>query len=113
MEHKSEPILSQQDFVKRMIKYFLVSFGFISISLVIGMVGYRHYCDLNWTESFYNASMILTGMGPALGTPNDPCMIFSGVYALYSGIAFLTSAGIMVTPLLHRLLHTIHLDPND
>lgn len=30
--------------------------------------------------------------------------------ALFSGIAFLTTAGIVITPIAHRILHRLHLD---
>ena len=109
-EKKSEPLLSNGKFLFRFLRYAGISFSFIGISLLGGMIGYRQYCDQDWITAFYSASMILTGMGPAGDHLSDPCMLFAGFYALYSGIAFLTSAGLIFAPILHRLMHLLHLD---
>ncbi len=34
--------------------------------------------------------------------------LFSGLYALYSGLVFLVAAGVLLAPVLHRLLHDFH-----
>lgn len=80
------------------------------------MAGYRHYAGLDWMDAFYNASMILTGMGPGLDIDQLPVdcrekvKLFAGIYALYSGVVFLSASGILITPLLHRFFHMLHLD---
>ena len=57
--------------------------------------------------------MILTGMGPIGIIETDGGKIFSALYALYSGIAFLSSAALFISPILHRFLHLIHVDIKD
>ncbi len=74
------------------------------------MVGYRFFEGLSWTDSFLNASMILGGMGPVDYMKNDGGKIFAGVYALYSGLAFLVVAGLLFGPVAHRILHSFHYD---
>ena len=61
-------------------------------------------------DAFYNASMILTGMGPVAVLNSDDAKIFATVYSIYSGVAFLTSVGVMFSPLVHRLFHRLHID---
>jgi hypothetical protein len=39
---------------------------------------------------------------------NDAGKWFASFYALYSGVAFLTTAGVMLSPLVHRILHILH-----
>ncbi len=106
-------ILSTKDFILRMIKFFLISMSFMAVSLFIGVLGYRHYANLSWIDSFYNASMILTGMGPGNMLTTDRGKVFSSLYALFSGIVFLTTAAIFISPIAHRLLHLLHVDEND
>jgi hypothetical protein len=36
--------------------------------------------------------------------------LFASFYALYSGIIFLVTVGIIMAPLYHRFLHRFHLD---
>ncbi len=83
------------------------------------MAGYHHVAGITWMDAFYNASMILTGMGPGLDIEalpeeyRDPARLFAGLYALYSGVVFLAATGVLFSPLLHRLLHKIHVDAED
>ena len=115
-EHKSQAVISQPYFVTRMLRYVFLSALVIGVSLLIGMVGYRFLAEIGWIESFYNASMILTGMGPGLDIDALPIekqagvQVFAGIYALYSGVVFLAASGVIVSPLLHRFFHKLHLD---
>ena len=34
--------------------------------------------------------------------------LFPGFYALYAGLVFIVSAALILTPVLHRLLHRFH-----
>lgn len=88
----------------------LAGFLVLVISLIIGMLGYHYYFALGWVDSLYNASMILTGMGPVDKAINDSGKIFASLYAIYSGVAFLTSVAIIFSPLVHRFLHKFRLD---
>ncbi len=76
----------------------------------MGVLGYHFIGGLSFVDAFLNASMILGGMGPVDILTNDSAKIFSGFYALYSGIAFLTSFAIIIAPIFHRFLHKFHLE---
>jgi TRAP-type C4-dicarboxylate transport system permease small subunit len=80
------------------------------VSLLLGMGGYKYFYGISWVDSLLNASMILTGMGPVNTAPNDGAKIFASVYAIYSGVAFLTMVAVVFAPVLHRFLHRFHLD---
>ncbi len=82
----------------------------IAFSLAIGVWGYCYFFNLGWIDGLLNASMILTGMGPVDPAPNDAAKIFASFYALYSGVAFLTSVAVLFGPVLHRFMHKFHLD---
>jgi hypothetical protein len=88
----------------------LYTFLLIFFSLGIGMVGYHHYLPISWVDALYNASMILTGMGPVDHITTDHGKIFASFYALYSGVAFLSSMAVLLGPMVHRMLHKYHLD---
>jgi len=79
-------------------------------SLLIGMVGYHIFEHMGWIDSFANASMILSGMGPLGELKTAAGKIFAGCYALFSGVAFLTSVGLVFAPIFHRFLHKFHLE---
>lgn len=79
-------------------------------SLLIGMAGYHAFEHFGWIDSFANASMILSGMGPLAEMKTNAGKIFAGCYALFSGVAFLTSIGLVFAPIFHRFLHKFHLE---
>jgi hypothetical protein len=87
-----------------------VASGLVLGSLLMGMAGYAHFEDLAWRDAFLNAAMLLGGMGPIESPQSGGGKIFAGVYALYSGLAFVVAAGIVLAPVIHRLLHKFHWD---
>ena len=105
-----KPLPHRTHFYKSLFKNFLVSVGFIIFSLGIGMAGYKYFMNISWVDSLLNASMILTGMGPVDKAETDAAKIFASVYAMYSGVAFLTSVAVLFTPVYMRLMHKFHLD---
>ena len=114
MEKSMEEILSRKKYIRRVMKHGIYGIIFLIISLWIWMIGYHHFGkDLNWVDSFLNASMILTWMWPINQMETDEAKIFSSLYALYSWIAFLSIFTIMLTPVLHRFLHKFHISTKD
>ncbi len=63
-ETKHQPLLSRRAFAKRVARCFGTASLLIGISLLGGMLGYRHFEGMEWIDAFANASMILSGMGP-------------------------------------------------
>ena len=57
--------------------------------------------------------MILTGMGPVDRMETVGGKLFATFYAIFSGVAFLGTTGILVAPWAHRLLHRFHADLDD
>ena len=100
----------RKHFFNAVIKSFLIAVLIIGFSLGLGIWGYSHYYNLSFVDALLNASMILTGMGPVDAAPNDNAKIFASFYALYSGVAFLSSIAVLFGPILHRFMHKFHLD---
>ncbi len=84
--------------------------SFIAIALFGGMLGYHSFEHLSWVDSFVNAAMILSGMGPVDTLKTSAGKIFAGCYALFSGLAFITIIALILSPILHRFLIRAHLD---
>jgi len=100
----------RKHFLTRLAKNFIVAMGLLLMSLLIGMWGYHHYMGLGFADSLINASMILSGMGPVDHADTDGAKIFASFYALYSGVAFISSMAFLFVPIVHRFLHKVHLD---
>jgi ABC-type spermidine/putrescine transport system permease subunit II len=113
-EHVSEPVLPRRQFQSRLLRSLLIGQAMIAVSLLIGMVGYRYlYTGLDWADAFVNAAMILSGMGPMAMPVTSAAKIFSGVYALYSGLMLVMTAGVIFGPVVHRFLHKLHADEDE
>ena len=103
-EHHRQPLASRDHFARRLLKFAGYSAAFLAVSLLVGMGG------LGWVDALLEASMILTGMGPVSPMPSDAAKIFASAYAVFSGVAFLTTFSILIAPILHRILHRLHLN---
>ena len=110
LEHHKQPLSSRRKFLVRQLRYTGFSLLILIFSIGIGVGGYHYYGNLTWIDSFLNASMILTGMGPVDKMETPAGKLFSSFYALFSGISFLTFVGVLFAPAYHRFLHKFHLD---
>jgi hypothetical protein len=107
-EHRREPPATSRRFVRRVLTHFLIVFCLVGASLAIGMLGYEALEGLSWLDSFLNAAMLLGGMGPVHMPVTTTGKLFAGLYALYSGLVFIAASGLLVAPVFHRVLHTLH-----
>jgi hypothetical protein len=94
-------------------KHFLASMGLFILALWIGVIGYHSIADFSWLDSFLNASMILSGMGPIGAVKTAEGKIFASIYALFSGIIFAAGVGITFAPIVQRMLHRLHLEDSN
>jgi len=108
-EHHKQQIVPFNVFILRVLNSFFIALLFILFSLLMGAFGYHVTEGLSWLDATLNASMILAGMGPVNGLNTTAGKVFATFYALYSGIAFLTIAAILLAPFIHRFLHRFHL----
>jgi hypothetical protein len=109
-EHRRQGILPLPKFFLRLGRYLLFAMMLIAFSLVIGVTGYHYFGKLNLLDSFHMSSMILTGMGPVEEMVTPQAKVFSSLYALYSGVAFLSITAVFFAPIIHRLLHIMHIE---
>jgi hypothetical protein len=100
--------LSTSSFLQRMVGHGVAAILLLAVSLGAGILGYMHYEHLSAMDAFLNAAMLLGGMGPVNPPATDAGKLFAGCYALYAGLVFIVTAAIMLTPVLHRLLHRFH-----
>jgi hypothetical protein len=112
-EHRHDQLAPRSVFFKRMIAALAVALALILVALVLGIAGYHFIAGFNWVDSLLEASMILGGMGPIKELPSDTAKVFASVYALFSGIIFIGVMGIVLSPVVHRIMHKFHVDEKD
>jgi len=109
-EHRDHLLLSRAKFLRRVARHGMLALLVIAFALGIGVFGYHSIAKLSWIDSLLNASMILGGMGPVDPLKSDTAKIFASFYALFSGLAFVGIASLMIAPFAHRLLHRFHFE---
>jgi len=97
-------------FFVKLLKHFGMTAILLACSLLLGAAGYHFTENIPWLDSFLNASMILTGMGPVDVLKTDAGKLFAIFYSLFSGIVFLTAAAILFSPVAHRIFKKVHLE---
>ena len=116
-EHKKQRLASRVEYIKRIRKNAFIATVIMIVSLFIGILGYKLTVpEFDWYDSLLNASMILSGMGPVIDAGiilTKSAKVFASFYALFSGITFLSTFGILLAPILHRFFHKLHIESDE
>ncbi len=108
-ERRHEKLAPFPVFLRRMVGSVGLGLAMLLVALLIGICGYHWLGALNWIDSLLEASMILGGMGPINPLSNTSVKVFASIYALFSGVVFIALMGLLLTPVVHRLMHKFHL----
>lgn len=103
------PLLPREEFLARLWRHAFLGLAMLGVCLGAGMAGYHFLEHQRWIDAFANAAMILSGMGPLDPLRTTAGKLFAGTYAIFSGVAFLTTVGLFLAPIVHRFLHQFHL----
>jgi hypothetical protein len=103
-------LASREVLLSRLWRNSLLGLLIIAFALACGMAGYGYFGNMGTAQAFANAAMILSGMGPLNQLDTTAGYYFEGIYALVCGLVFFAVAGLVLAPLLHRLLHSFHIE---
>ena len=109
-ERRYQPVISRARFIWRLLGWAALAGTIVVGSLALGVCGYHFIEGLPWIDALLNAAMILGGMGPVDPIHTPAGKLFASFYALYSGLAIISIAGLLIAPLFHRFLHKFHMD---
>jgi hypothetical protein len=109
-EQRRQAVLSRRLFYARLARSFAMGVAIIFGAMMIGMAGYHYFENMPWLDAFVNAAMILSGMGPLGPLQTKGGKLFAGCYALFSGLVFVTTIGVIFAPVFHRFMHKFHLE---
>ena len=108
-EPRHQPPLPLPRFLLRVLLHAAAAQVLVGASLAVGMWGYGYFEHMAWRDAFVNAAMLLGGMGPMKTEGlSDGGKLFAGFYALYAGLVLIIVIGIMLAPVIHRVLHVFH-----
>lgn len=112
-ERRHERLAPIRVFVWRLISSIGMGLCIIGGALIIGIAGYHWIAGFDLVDSILEASMILGGMGPVNPLTSSGAKLFASAYALFSGLIFIGVMGVVLSPIMHRLMHKFHLDKNN
>jgi hypothetical protein len=116
-DRKKQKLAPVKVYYQRLWKNVLYGIAIMSVCLLIGVFGYKFTIpEMDWYDSLLNASMILSGMGPIIDPAvklTDTAKVFASMYALFSGVAFISTIGILIAPIAHRFFHKLHLEDTE
>ena len=82
----------------------------ILIALAIGILGYTSSEHMTLLDAYLNAAMLLGGMGEVDPLYTDAGKFFAGTYAIFCGLLIVIASGVVLAPILHRVLHALHVE---
>ena len=112
-ENRRQSLISRPQFARRMAKSLALAAAIAAVALAIGIAGYHYIAGQAWIDALHNAAMILGGMGLVGEVQGDAAKLFSAAYALFCGLVFIAVIGVMLVPIVHRMLHKFHIDESD
>ncbi|MGO9056763.1 MAG: hypothetical protein ACLQU2_05160 [Candidatus Binataceae bacterium] len=112
-EQRNDPLLPRHLYLLRVARWTAAAGIILLGSLAVGILGYHYLEGLSWIDALLNASMIAGGMGPVDPIKTTAGKLFASFYALYSGLAIISAAGVLFAPIFHRFIHTFHVDTED
>lgn len=107
-EHRQRPLASRAVFLGRLARNLALASVMIALALVLGMAGYHITERMDWLDAYLNAAMLLGGMGPVDPLHTQIGKLFAGSYALFCGLLIVIASGVVLAPILHRVLHALH-----
>lgn len=107
-ESKRQKPLSMEAFRKRLINHGIFAVALLAVSLFIGILGYHFLLPEQWDDATLDASMILGGMGQVNPIHTVAGKMFASAYAIFSGVVFIATFGLLLSPFMHRLMHKFH-----
>ena len=107
-EHRGHRPISRRAFARRLTEHFAAALGLVLATLGAGMAGYVRFEHLSWLDAFLDAAMLLGGMGPVTMPVTPAGKLFAGAYALACGLLVIVIAGVMLAPIVHRIIHRFH-----
>lgn len=108
-ERFDELLISRRRFALRMIAFAALALAIDALAVVLGAAGYHGLEGIDWLDAIVDSALVITGNGPRASPTSPAGALFLAADALLGGIVFALVAGVVLAPLLHRLLHSFHL----
>ena len=112
-EKASEPVISTNHFIWRVFKHALYVVGFLVLSVLLGALGFMLIEGLPFKDASLVAAHILAGLGLIQLPETYAGRVFVALFGLYASLFFLAAFSVIFAPVVHRIVHKLHLDTDN
>jgi hypothetical protein len=112
-EKISDRLIPAEKFARRMLTHSLLVILIMALSVSVGAVGFIVFENRSLEDAVLNSAFMLSGSGLVEVPASFAGKLFAGIYGLYASIFFLAAFSIIFAPIVHRILHKLHLDSDD
>jgi hypothetical protein len=112
-EKISDRLISRSHFTRRVASHSLFVIGIMALSVFIGVVGFIVFENTALEDAILHSSYMLSGFGLVEMPTSTAGKLFAGMFGLYANIVFLAAFSVIFAPIVHRILHKLHLDPSE
>ncbi|WP_333794952.1 hypothetical protein [Hyphomicrobium sp.] len=109
-EKISDRLIPTERFLWRLLKHALYVFCLLAVSLTVGAVGFMLLEGSSLEAAAFQSAHILSGFGLAQVPSSLPGRMFAAAFGLYASLFFLAAFSVIFAPVVHRILHKLHLD---
>jgi len=110
-ESRNQPLISWRRFVLRLLVHAAFGVLFVALSLLLGALGHVWLEEnVHWHDAALNAAMIAGGIGPLILPETVAGKLFFAFYWAYVSLVLAATFGLIIAPVLHRVLHAFHLE---
>jgi hypothetical protein len=112
-EKISDGLISRGHFARRIASHSLFVIAIMALSLLVGVIGFIVLENKELEDAILHSSYMLSGFGLVEMPTSAAGKLFAGLFGLYASIFFLAAFSVIFAPVVHRILHKLHLDSGD
>mgnify|MGYP003774764747 CR=1 FL=1 len=112
-EKISERLISTERFILRMCKHSLYVVGLLAISVLAGALGFLALEGYTFEDAMLHSAHILAGLGLIQLPETYAGRVFVALFGLYASLFFLAAFSVIFAPVVHRIVHKLHLDTDN
>lgn len=109
-EKISERLISTERFILRMCKHAFYVVALLTLSVLAGALGLLALEGHTLEDAVLHSAHILAGLGLIQLPETYSGRVFVALFGLYASLFFLAAFSVIFAPVVHRIVHKLHLD---
>lgn len=108
-----DPKTPISSFFHHFIRNLILGTIILAFILLVGILGYRHFENIGWIDSYTNAAMIVSGVGTLNNPQTKEGKIFVATYSIMGGASFLLVVAVVFAPIFHWVFRHIKVEDRE